>query len=112
MTERPQGVEEQNSPLSALIDPSKLDAQFVVKDAGSAEGLDWLQLAPKGKATTRVSARRGWASATPGLVRMQVVDALGQRTEIGFSGWKRNPRSRRDTFRYTPPKGVDVVGEG
>jgi outer membrane lipoprotein carrier protein len=44
-------------------------------------------------------------------VQMQVVDSLGQRTVFSFSGWKRNPSFARSTFRYTPPKGVDVVGD-
>ena len=43
---------------------------------------------------------------------MEIVDALGQRTQIRFSGWKRNPAFAADTFTYTPPAGVDVVGEG
>ena len=47
-----------------------------------------------------------------GLARMEIIDALGQRTEISFSGWKRNPAFARETFRYSPPAGVDVVGEG
>lgn len=110
VTVRPQGVEEQNNPLAALIDPAKLDAQFVVKELGSAEGLEWLSLAPKqeGDAGFR-SARLGFGPS--GLVKMHVVDALGQRTDIDFSGWKRNPAFPADTFRYTPPKGVDVIGE-
>lgn len=112
VTRRPQGVEEQNSPLSALIDPGKLDVQFVVKEAGEADGLSWLTLAPKdnaGDASFR-SARLGFGDSA--LVKMEVVDALGQRTEISFSGWKRNPAFAKTTFRYTPPKGVDVIGEG
>jgi len=112
VTRRPQGIEEQNSPLSALIDPGKLDVQFEVKEAGTAEGLNWLTLAPKrdaGEASFR-SARLGFGSA--GLMKMQVVDALGQRTQITFSDWKRNPAFSKATFRYTPPKGVDVIGEG
>ena len=32
--------------------------------------------------------------------------------EIAFSDWKRNPGFAAGTFRYVPPKGVDVVGEG
>lgn len=110
VTVRPQGVEEQNSPLAALIDPARLDAQFVVKELGSAEGLEWLSLAPKqeGDAGFR-SARLGFDRN--GLVKMHVVDALGQRTDIDFSGWKRNPAFPANTFRYTPPKGVDVIGE-
>lgn len=110
VTVRPQGVEEQNNPLAALIDPAKLDAQFVVKELGSAEGLEWLSLAPKqeGDAGFR-SARLGFNQS--GLVKMHVVDALGQRTDIDFTGWKRNPAFPAATFRYTPPKGVDVIGE-
>ena len=42
---------------------------------------------------------------------MQVTDALGQRTDVAFSGWKRNPTFAASTFRFVPPKGVDVVGE-
>lgn len=112
VSKRPQGAEEQNSPLSALIDPGKLDAQFVVKEAGASDGLEWLTLAPKGNAAdaTFRSARLGFGKA--GLVKMQVVDSLGQRTEINFTGWKRNPAFPASTFRYTPPKGVDVIGEG
>lgn len=110
VTRRPQGVEEQNSPLSALIDPGKLDAQFMVKEDGASGGLDWLVLTPKGDAADASfrSARLGFADSA--LSKMQVVDALGQRTEINFSGWKRNPAFPASTFRYTPPKGVDVIG--
>ncbi|MFC3549520.1 outer membrane lipoprotein chaperone LolA [Lysobacter cavernae] len=111
VTVRPQGVEEQNSPLAALIDPGKLDAQFVVKDAGAADGLQWLAMAPKNDAEANFqSARLGFDAS--GLARMQVVDALGQRTEIIFSGWKRNPAFPAGTFKYAAPKGVDVIGEG
>ena len=43
---------------------------------------------------------------------MEVQDAVGQRTEIKFDSWNRNPAFAAGTFRYTPPKGVDVIGEG
>ncbi|MBU8977919.1 MULTISPECIES: outer membrane lipoprotein chaperone LolA [unclassified Lysobacter] len=108
-TVRPQGVEEQNSPLAALIDPAKLDAQFVVKELGMDQGLEWLSLAPKRESEAAFrSARLGFGQS--GLVKMHVVDNLGQRTEIEFTAWKRNPAFAGDTFRYTPPKGVDVIG--
>lgn len=112
VTRRPQGIEEQHSPLSVLIDPDRLDDQFVVKETGSQDGLDWLHLTPKGDSNDASfrTARLGFGKS--GLVRMEVVDALGQRTEISFSGWKRNPSFPSSTFRYTPPKGVDVIGEG
>ena len=109
VTVRPQGVEEQSNPLAALINPGKLDAMFVVKETGKAAGLDWLTLAPKNADESSFrSARLGFAKAR--LVRMEVVDALGQRTEISFSNWQRNPAFAAGTFKYTPPKGVDVIG--
>lgn len=110
VTKRPQGVEEQNSPLSALIDPGKLDKQFKVTDAGSKDGLQWLTLTPRDEANASFqSARLGFGKN--GLMQMQVIDVVGQRTQIAFSSWKRNPAFTRTTFRYTPPKGVDVVGD-
>lgn len=109
-TVKPQGPEEQNSPLAALIDPAKLDAQFVVKDAGAADGMNWLTLAPRHDEAGFRTARLGFAKGE--LSKMVIVDTLGQRTEIRFSGWKRNPAFARGTFNYKPAKGVDVIGEG
>jgi outer membrane lipoprotein carrier protein len=111
VTRRAQGTEEQNSPLAALIDPSRLDRDYVIKEAGSADGLEWLALSPKNDSEAGFqSARLGFDAQ--GLAIMQVVDALGQKTRIKFSGWQRNPVFAKATFQFTPPKGVDVVGEG
>jgi outer membrane lipoprotein carrier protein len=109
VTKRPQGVEEQNSPLAALIDPTKLDKDFIVRELPDEAGLQWLQLTPReGADASFQSARLGFNAQ--GLAQMRVIDALGQRTEIAFQGWKRNPKFSTGTFRYAPPKGVDVVG--
>lgn len=107
---RAQGVEEQNSPLAALIDTRKLDRDFLIEEAGHQDGLDWLLLSPRNREQASFeSAKLGFGP--DGLAQMQVVDTLGQRTEIEFSGWKRNPGFAKGTFAYTPPKGVDVIGE-
>jgi len=112
VTRRPQGGAEQDSPLAALIDPARLDRDFVVEELGDSEGLQWLVLRPRqgGEDAAFQSARLGLDAQ--GLVRMEIVDALGQRTRIQFSGWKRNPAFDSGTFTFTPPPGVDVVGEG
>ena len=108
-TKRAQGAAEQNSPLTALIDPSRLDRDYVIKEAGSDGGLEWLSLSPKTASDTGFkTARLGFNQA--GLAQMQVVDSLDQRTLITFSDWKRNPAFAAGTFRYVPAKGVDVVG--
>lgn len=106
---RPQGSEEENSPLMALIDPKRLDRDFKVRDLPAQGGLEWMELTPKSTAAASFqSARLGFDAK--GLARMQLVDALGQRTEIVFEQWKRNPSFASGTFRFTPPRDVDVVG--
>ena len=69
------------------------------------EGQGGTDAAPRWFAPT---ARLAFANGT--LVSMEVKDAVGQRTEIRFSGWKRNPAFATGTFKYAPAKGVDVVG--
>lgn len=109
VTVRNQSAEEQASPLSVLIDPTELDRQYKVSEGGSSAGLEWLVLAPKKPDDASFKqARLGFGAA--GLVRMELQDSLGQRTVIGFGPWQRNPRFAAATFRFTPPKGTDVVG--
>lgn len=111
VTVRPQGAEEQNSPLAALVDPARLERDFNVREGGDADGLSWLLLSPRdSEQASFSSARLGFRGPT--LVRMEVVDTLGQRSELVFSQWKRNPAFDAGTFRFVPPPGVDVVGEG
>ncbi|MCC7096630.1 MAG: outer membrane lipoprotein chaperone LolA [Thermomonas sp.] len=108
VSRRPQGVEEASSPLAILLDPTRLDRDFIVQEGGDADGIDWMTIRPR-------SAEAGFRSARIGfirnqLLRMEYEDALGQRTEIQFSGWKRNPTFAAGTFSFKPPAGVDVIG--
>ena len=107
-SKRPQGVEEASSPLAILLDPAKLDRDFTVKEAGASNGIEWLQLTPKQADAAFKTAKLGFGKA--GLAEMEYVDALGQRTKISFSGWKRNPGFAKGTFTVVPAKGVDVIG--
>lgn len=110
VTVRPQGEEEQNSPLAALIDPAILDRNFVVAEDGSSDGMEWLSIEPRQASDAGFQrARLGFADGA--LAAMDVLDALGQRTVIDFSGWQRNPSFEAGTFKFTPPEGVDVVGD-
>ena len=108
VSKRPQGAEEANSPLAILLNPSKLDRDFVVKEGGVANGIEWLKLTPRNSDAPFKSAKLGFGK--DGLAQMEYVDALGQRTRITFDGWKRNPGFAKGTFTYVPAKGVDVIG--
>ena len=106
-TRRAQGDAEQGSPLAALIDPARLDRDYVVTEAGSANGLDWLSVKPRKGDAGFESARLGFGDG--GLEQMQFIDALGQKSVIRFGKWQRNPSLPSSTFHFAPPKGVDVI---
>jgi outer membrane lipoprotein carrier protein len=107
-TRRAQGPAEQGSPLAALIDPDRLEKDYIVQEAGSDDGLEWLTLKPRqADGAGFSSARLGFGDA--GLERMQFTDALGQKSVIRFSGWQRNPSFPANAFKFSPPKGVDVI---
>jgi len=110
VTVRVQSYEEQSSPLAALIDPGELDRQFVVSEGGQANGLTWVDLKARKPEDSAVQAAKLGFSAD-GLATMVFEDQLGQRTEVRFSQWRRNGALPADLFRFTPPEGVDVVGE-
>jgi outer membrane lipoprotein carrier protein len=108
VTVRDQGAEEAHSPLTILTDLSQLDSEFKATDAGTRDGLEWLKLVSRSKDPQFEYAEIGFDASGPR--RMIFKDTLGNRTEIAFSGWRRNPRLAADTFRFVPPKGTDVVG--
>lgn len=108
-TVRQQGPEEANSPLAVLINPALLDKQFVVAEAGTSNGLKWLTISPrKGTEAPFSTAKLGFNNGL--LSRLDFTDTLGQRTQISFSHWKRNVKMSPSNFKFTPPKGVDVIG--
>jgi outer membrane lipoprotein carrier protein len=109
VTVRAQGTEEAHSPLTVLTDLSQLDRDFATSEQGERDGLTWLRLKSKDKEPQFAYADLGFDAT--GLARMQFEDTLGDKTEIRFSDWKRNPQLAGDAFKFTPPKGVDVIGD-
>lgn len=106
---RNQSSEEAHSPLTVLTDLSQLDGQFKTAEGGERDGLTWLRLTSKAKEPEFEYAELGFDGAS--LQRMRFKDQLGNTTEIRFSDWKRNPSLSPATFKFTPPKGVDVIGD-
>jgi len=84
-------------------------------DAFTAGGIQqrgeyaWCTLLPRqhGSDFERVSLA---FDAKGDLVAMELVDKLGQATEIGFHDLVRNRRVDPSAFRFVPPKGADIIG--
>ena len=109
VTVRAQGTEEAHSPLTVLTDLSQLDREFTASEQGEHDGLIWLRLKSKDKEPQFAWCDLGFDGSN--LTRMQFEDALGNTTEIRFAHWQRNPKLAADAFKFTPPKGVDVIGD-
>ncbi|MEP6483887.1 MAG: outer membrane lipoprotein chaperone LolA [Rudaea sp.] len=109
VTVRSQGTEEAHSPLTVLTDLSQLDRDFIASEQGDHDGMEWLRLKSKDKEPQFDYCDLGFDAS--GLARMRFEDTLGNTTEIRFNGWQRNPKLKPDAFAFTPPKGVDVIGD-
>lgn len=109
VTVRAQGTEEAHSPLTVLTDLSQLDRDFATSEQGEHDGQAWLRLKSKDKEPQFEYADLGFDSS--GLASMMFKDAFGNGTLIRFSGWQRNAKFASDLFKFTPPQGVDVVGD-
>lgn len=98
-----------NSPAALLAGNNDLEKNFTLKDVGNAEGLSWLEATPKGADSGFEKIRMGFAGAD--LKAMELSDNFGQTTQISFSRLERNPALPAANFKFTPPAGVDVIGE-
>jgi outer membrane lipoprotein carrier protein len=80
---------------------------YDLTNLGPQEGLDWLEAIPKTKDTTFERVRLGFGKA--GLEAMELRDQFAQTTVIKFANVERNPKLSPEVFRFTPPKGADVI---
>ena len=46
-----------------------------------------------------------------GIDAMELVDQFGQTTKLRFTNVQKNPKLDPGTFRFTPPKGADLLGQ-
>lgn len=108
-----QKLDEQVGNTPALLlsgDPRKLDAAFVISEekAGATEERVFL-LKPHGKDALFETLRVRFTGSK--LSRMELVDTLGQKTDIRFNNVEVNPALPASQFEFTPPKGVDVIDQ-
>ena len=95
------------TPAAILFGSNDLDASFTLREAGAVEGVEWLEAIPKAKDSGFERIRIGFRGGLPEA--MEVRDAFGQTTRFAFRAIERNPSLDPALFRFTPPRGVDVV---
>ena len=95
------------SPAALLAGSNEIDKAYDLTNLGPQEGLDWLEAIPKSKDTTFERIRLGFGKS--GLEAMELRDQFAQTTVIKFANVERNPKIPPEAFRFTPPKGADVI---
>ena len=95
------------SPAALLSGSNEIDRVYNLTNLGTQEGLEWLEALPKSKENAFERIRLGFGQG--GLEAMELRDQFGQTTMIKFAGFERNPKLSPESFRFTPPKGADVI---
>ncbi len=98
-----------NSPAIILGNPSELSKAYVIQWQGKKKNIGWFYLTPKNADSQFDHVRLGFTGKN--LYVMELYDSFGQRTRLRFSELQYNPEISPATFTFTPPEGVDVIGD-
>ena len=98
-----------SSPAALLAGNNDLEKSFTLREAPASDGFEWLEALPKSGDSGFERVRLGFAGGD--LKAMELFDSFGQTTLVRFHKLERNPALPATSFRFSPPAGVDVVGE-
>jgi outer membrane lipoprotein carrier protein len=98
-----------STPAALLAGSADVEKAFTFSEAGARDGLEWLEARPREREAGFERVRMGFDAN--GIRAMELLDHFGQTTQLRFSNLERNPKVDRSEFRFTPPKGSDVLGD-
>ena len=96
------------SPAALLSGDNSLDRNFEVVDAGTSEGLEFVEARPRAPESGIERVRIGFRDNLPRT--MELRDMFGNVTTLTFESFERNVKLDPAQFIFVPPKGADVVG--
>jgi len=97
------------TPATLLSGELVPEDKYNINNLPSDDGLLWVELTPK----QTESNFQAVTLAFDGDVLQQMImrDSFDQRTRLTFTQVIENPKFKQDMFKFTPPTGIDVVGE-
>jgi outer membrane lipoprotein carrier protein len=95
-----------SSPAAILFGSNDLEKNFTLSEAGTRNGLEWLNATPKAKDSTFEQISIGLRNGTPEA--MELHDAFGQTSVLLFKRFEKNPPLTAQQFKFVMPKGADV----
>lgn len=109
VTVKPQDDTLGSTPAMLLSSEAPLTENFTIKEEGAHEGFQWLLLKPRAADSNFDYLRLAIEGDV--LRAMEMVDGFGQTTRLYLETVVRNPEVPEEKFSFTPPPGVDVIGE-
>ena len=109
VTVRPMDRALSATPAALLAGQGDVTAVFTLREAAPADGLEWLEATPKERDTGFERVRIGMKGTVPAA--MELHDSLGGRTILRFPEFRAGAKVDADAFRFTPPRGADVLDE-
>lgn len=91
----------------ALLAGASLGEAFKLKDDGQTGDIAWVAAVPKQADQGIQSLRIGLKGRE--LAALEIVDGLGQRSRLVFSGFEANAKVEAERLRFTPAPGMDVI---
>ncbi len=98
-----------DTPAMLLAGKGRLDDNFTIQPLDEQGNLMWVQLKPRHKDSGYDDIRIGFAQGKLRVIEM--VDGFGHTTRVTLESPRENARIESARFSFTPPDGVDVVGE-
>ena len=98
--------------IAAATDLNALQREFQLQAQAEHEGLHWVLATPRARDAGVQSLRVGLRPGDRGvaLERLEIVDAMGQRSQLQFTRIEINPASLpAATFQFAPPPKVEVI---
>jgi outer membrane lipoprotein carrier protein len=96
-----------SSPAAILFGSNDLEKNFTLSEAGTRDGIEWLQAIPKTKDTQFEKIGIGMKDGLP--VAMELRDSFGQVSLLSFAKFEKNPSLPSGQFKFVMPKGADVL---
>jgi outer membrane lipoprotein carrier protein len=98
--------------IATAVDVASLQKEFSLEAQADADGLQWVQATPKNRESTIQSVRMGLRveGAQVSLAKLEIFDAMGQRSVLSFERFEVNPANLGAAqFNFVTPKGVSVI---
>lgn len=98
-----------DTPATLLSGETKPEDKYLLTDIASDDGMLWVELVPKAVDSNFQIVTLAFDEI--GLRQLIMKDSFDQQTRLVFNKVVENPKLADDTFIFTPPEGVDVVGD-